>query len=290
VRRVIELPQRGRLIVATDLQGNLRDLLAVEALFEQANQGPDGATLVITGDLVHGPEIPEAEWPDHLGSYYHGDSPGVLAHARELSQRYPGRVHFLLGNHEHAHVGGPVVSKFFPDEAERLETLLGDAGAADYKSWIESWPFVVFAPQAGILMMHAAPHAAIDAPSDLEDLSLYVSPNDETDLDGRSTIIALLWARTTSSDRARAFLRAIHPRLNVAVYGHDVAHSGYAIDREPLLCVSSSFGCHDGDKLILSWDLERRVHSAADLAREGLVPLYPDAKPVHRKLGAEKLG
>ncbi|MBL8744297.1 MAG: hypothetical protein JNK04_24490, partial [Myxococcales bacterium] len=85
-------------------------------------------------------------------------------------------------------------------------------------------------------------------------------------------------------------LRAIHPRLNVAVYGHDVAHSGYAIDREPLLCVSSSFGCYDGDKLILSWDLERRVHSAADLARDGLVPLYPEAKPVHRKLGTEKVG
>jgi Calcineurin-like phosphoesterase len=286
---VIELPQRGRLIVATDLQGNLRDLCAVEAIFERENQGPDGAILVVTGDLVHGPEIPEAHWPEHLGTFYHCDSPGVLARARALAERHPGRVHFLLGNHEHAHVGGPVVSKFFPDEAERLEDLLGDAGTANYKGWIESWPFVVFAPHAGILMMHAAPHASIDAPSDLEDLSLYVSPNDETDLDGRSTIIALLWARTTSSDRARAFLRAIHPRLNVAVYGHDVAHGGFAIDREPLLCVSSSFGCFDGDKLILSWDLERRVHSAADLAREGLCPLYPDVKPVHRKVEADKI-
>ncbi len=283
VRRVIELPDRGRLIVATDLQGNLRDFCAVERLFEQALREPEGAVLVVTGDLVHGPEISERDWPEHLGSYYHGDSPAVLRRARELWERHPDHVHFLLGNHEHAHVGGPVVSKFFPDEAERLETLLGEDGTATFREWISSWPFVVFAPHAGLMMMHAAPHAAIESRKTLEDLPLEVPGEDDLELDGRSTIIALLWARTASADRARSFMRAIHPRLTVTVYGHDVAHAGYAIDREPLLCVSSSFGCHDGDKLVLSWDLGRRAHSAEEVARLGLVPLYPEAAPVHRK-------
>lgn len=238
--------------------------------------------LVVTGDLVHGPEIGEAEWPKHLGAYYHGDSPGVLALAQELRDRYPGRVHFLLGNHEHAHIGGPVVSKFFPNEAERLEELLGEAGTRAFRAWIATWPFVAIAPSAGLAMMHAAPHAPIRSVTDLDELPLTLPPEEDLELDCRSMMIALLWARTTSSDRARAFLRALDERLSVAVYGHDVAHQGYAIDREPLLCVSTSFGCHDGDKLYLSWDLSRRATSAAEVAEQGLLPLYPDAAPVHR--------
>jgi hypothetical protein len=231
---------------------------------------------------VHGPEIGQAEWPEHLGTYYHGDSPGLIARARALADRHPGRVHFLIGNHEHAHVGGPVVSKFFPNEAERLEDLLGPEGADGLRSWIESWPFVAVAPQAGIAMMHAAPHAPIGSAQDLERLPLASDASDPNDLDGRAVIIALLWARTTSADRARSFLRALDERLTVAIYGHDVAHRGYAIDREPLLCVSTSFGCHDGDKLYLSWDLSCRAESAAHVAQVGLLPLYPEAPRVHR--------
>ena len=279
---MLTLPSEGRLIMATDLQGNVRDFQAIEKVFEDALQKPGGAILVVTGDLVHGPELNASDWPEHLGSFYHGDSPELIARARALSDRHPGRVHFLLGNHEHAHVGGPVVSKFFPDEAERLESLLGNDGTRELRSWIETWPFVAIAPSAGIAMMHAAPHAPIASTRDLERLSLTGETEDPNDLDGRSTMIALLWARTTSSDRARSFLRALDDRLTVAVYGHDVAHRGYAIDREPLLCVSTSFGCHDGDKLYLSWDLSMRAESARHVAEIGLLPLYPEAAPVHR--------
>lgn len=282
MRRVIELPSEGRLIVATDLQGNVPDFARVEAVFEDALRRSD-AVLVITGDLVHGPEIPRETWPEHLGAFYHGDSPGVLERARALQERHPGRVHFLLGNHEHAHIGGPIVSKFFPNEAERLESLLGAERATAFQEWTRTWPFLAFAPAAGLCMTHAAPHAAIRTRDELEHLPLLVHADDESDLDGRSTIIALLWARTTTPERARSFLRAVDPRARVAVYGHDVANAGFAIDREPLLCVSSSFGCHDGDKLYLDWDLSVRAESAAHVATTGLKPLYPEAPPVHRK-------
>jgi len=279
---VVFLPNVGRLIVATDLQGNLRDFARVIEIFEQANREPNGAYLVVTGDLVHGPELDPREWPEHLGTYYRGDSPAVLERARELSNEHPGRVHFLLGNHEHAHVGGPIVSKFFPDEAERLEGLLGASDADRFREWIRSWPFVAVAGAAGLAMTHAAPHAQIRGPADIEQLELELDPDASVDLDGRSILLALLWARSTSTERARRFLGALDPRLAVAVYGHDVAHTGYAIDREPLLCISTSFGCHDGDKLYLSWDLACPAESASHVAKVGLLPLYPDARPVHR--------
>jgi hypothetical protein len=283
VRRVIQLPDRGRLIVATDVQGNVGDFDRVCGIFEQAAKDRDGAVLVVTGDLVHGPELAEHDWPDYLGTFYHGDSKTVLEHGRELMDRYPGRVHFLLGNHEHAHIGGPVVSKFFPDEARRLEDLLGDEGTQRMRAWLKTWPFVALAKRARLVMMHAAPHAKIRSAEDLERLPL---DGFETmaldDMAGRSILGALLWARTTTTERANEFLKAIDPDARVAVYGHDVARSGFAVDREPLLCVSTSFGCFDGDKLYLEWDLAEPAESARQVAKKGLKVLHPDAPPVHR--------
>lgn len=283
LRRLVTLPERGRLIVSTDLQGNVGDFERVEEIYERAAQRPEGAVLVITGDLVHGPELAPDEWPDYLGSYYRGDSKRLLEKAKKLMDRHPGRVHYLLGNHEHAHVGGPVVAKFFPDEARRLEELLGPSLTRQMKAWMRTWPFVAVAPKAGIVMLHAAPHAGIETAADLDKLPLdgFLDLT-LADSAARATLAALLWARTTSSERAHAFLRAILPGSRVAVYGHDVARAGYAIDREPLLCVSTSFGCFDGDKLYLEWDLAEQVKTAADLAKRALKPLHPDAPPVYR--------
>jgi len=279
----VALPDRGKLIVATDLQGHVADFERIEAIFERAVTEPDSAVLVVTGDLVHGPELPETDWPDYLGSFYHGDSVALLHRARALQEKYPDRVFYLLGNHEHAHVGGPVVAKFFPDEAMRLEELLGDDGTQEMRSWFRTWPFVAVAPRSRIVMLHAAPHARIESPDDLERLSLDGCSGLTLDeMAARGTLGALLWARTTSSERAWSFLRAIHPEARVALYGHDVARTGFAIDREPMLCVSTSFGCFDGDKLYIEWDLSEPVTSAEHLAQQGLRLLYPDAPAIHR--------
>lgn len=281
---MVELPDRGKLIVATDFQGHVDDFDRLAAVFERAAAQPGGAYLVVTGDLVHGPEIDEEDWPEYLGSYYRGDSKTLVERAFLLQRRHAGRVHYLLGNHEHAHLGGPVVSKFFPDEAERLESLLGPDGAEWLRAWLRTWPLVAFAPRARIALSHAAPHATIADARELEELSLEGAILDATygDPTSQSTLGALLWARTTTTERANAFLRALHPDLRVALFGHDVAREGFAIDREPLLCVSTSFGCYDGDKLYFEWDLARPAESAEDAARHGLRPLYPEIEPVYR--------
>jgi hypothetical protein len=176
------------------------------------------------------------------------------------------------------------VSKFFPDEASRLEELLGDEGTKSARAWIRTWPFVAVAPRARLVMLHAAPHTKIESTDDLERLRLEASAEFSfEDLASRSTLGALLWARTTSTERARAFLGAIHPEARVAIYGHDVARGGYSIQREPLLCISTSFGCFDGDKLFLEWDLGAPAESARQVASLGLRALHPDAPRVYRE-------
>ena len=60
--RVLRLPDSGRLLVCTDLQGCMRDFDRMVELFEQALLDYEGdAHLLFTGDLIHGPHIdPEA--------------------------------------------------------------------------------------------------------------------------------------------------------------------------------------------------------------------------------------
>ncbi len=178
---------------------------------------------------------------------------------------------------------GPSSPSSSPTRRGGLEELLGDEGTREMRAWLRTWPLVAFAHKARIVMLHAAPHAAIRSAEDLERLSLDAfdgSPLDE--LAGRSILGALLWARTTTTERAFEFLRAIDPAARVAVYGHDVARGGYAVEREPLLCVSTSFGCFDGDKLYLEWDLAEPAENAVKTAKRGLKVLHPDAPPVHR--------
>ena len=282
--RVVTLPSVGRLLAVTDLHGNIEDFHAIVARFQSLVSVPGPPPqLVFCGDLVHGPAIAPQAWPEHLGDFYVDQTPRLLAEAQQLQAAYPEQVHFLLGNHEHAHLGGPQLAKFHPDEAAHLERQYASDGFAPIREWMAGWPVAAVAPAAGIAFTHAAPHAQICGPRDLDDLTLagYES-TPLIDMASTGPLGALLWARTTSAERAFAFLRALHDGCKVAVFGHDIVREGHLIEHEPLLCISSGFGCYNGDKVYLEWDLARPAGSAAEVARDGLRRLYPDARPVYR--------
>src|SRR5258706_14537702 len=111
--RVIRLPAKGRLLVCTDLQGCMRDFNRMVEIFEQALITYEGdAHLLFTGDLIHGPHIEPEDWPDFLGEHYRDASGEVMIAYAQLAAQYPGKVHALLGNHEHGHIGGPQTAQF----------------------------------------------------------------------------------------------------------------------------------------------------------------------------------
>src|SRR5258706_475730 len=79
--RVLRMPDHGRLLVCTDLQGCMRDFKRMVEIFEQALITYQGdAHLIFTGDLIHGPHIEPEDWPDFLGEYYR-DAPRSARHA-----------------------------------------------------------------------------------------------------------------------------------------------------------------------------------------------------------------
>ena len=271
MKRFLELPGTGRLLVGTDIQGNLKDFEALARHFRAA--GPE-AHLVLTGDLVHGPDDETAEaWPDHLGTPYLDQSPQVMDAFIAEQARAPGRVHCLLGNHDHAHIGGPVTSKFHDDEAGVLEETLGPDGTRRLRALIETFPLVAWAP-CGAVMLHAAPSSDIRASAQLEDINLKGHEGLDIERFLRTPILGtLLWSRMATAEQSQRFLKALNG--TVALYGHDVVREGFERVGDDQLCFSTSFGLYDERKVFVSLDLAAKYADVHAL-REGeeILPLY----------------
>ncbi len=278
-RKVARLPGRGVLLVATDLQGNLADYEAMKALYRREEAAGREPVLAFCGDMVHGP-CPELHepgmWPEHLGTPYRDASREVILDFERFTRE--ARAFSVLGNHEHAHIGGPCVPKFYPDEAAVLDASLGDDRERVH-DFLREWPLAAVAP-CGAVLTHGAPRrteATLDA---FERLSYEgYEGTSLARMHERGTVGALLWARQASPSQARALLSVVTLREGPSafvVFGHDVVADGYERMGDEQVCVSTSFGLHDRFKTYLRLDLSKRYRSAREL-REGveLLRLYP---------------
>jgi len=268
--------------VGTDLQGNWDDYAALKAIYLREDAAGNHPNLLLCGDLVHGPGENLADpdrWPNYLGSYYRDRSAELLVDFEAFTRDHRGLA--LLGNHEHAHIGGPTVSKFHPDEAAVLDAHLGSAREGMH-AFMRTFPLLAVAP-CGAVCCHAAPRRTEKNLEAFERIQYAGHEGDEIEdmLEG-GTLGALLWARGAEPRQARALLRATQldarPQA-FCVFGHDVVREGYVFIGDEQLCLSTSFGCDDRDKHYLRLDLSRRYQSVHDL-RPGieLRRLYPDAR------------
>lgn len=268
-RKVARLPSEGVLLICTDLQGNLRDFEQMVALYrEERANGP--VVLAFCGDLVHGPS-PELQrpgaWPRHLGTQYVDESAELLLQFEQLVAEEA--VMSVMGNHEHAHVGGPVVPKFYPDEAAILNDALGDHRER-ICDLLRALPLVAVS-ESGVVLTHGSPRQAPERSEDLETLSWegyeHVPLYEMAHYD---VLGSLLWARGCTDHQARAFLAAMIGRPSgVVVHGHDVVRAGFARQGAHHMVVSTSFALSDENKTYVRVDLGARYDTTADL-REGV--------------------
>jgi hypothetical protein len=261
----------------------MRDFNRFVEVFEAALLEHQGdAHVLFTGDLIHGPHIDPEDWPDFLGEYYRDASGEVMIAYAGLAAQYPGKVHALLGNHEHGHIGGPHTAKFAADEVALLEHILGPSGSARMRGIIHTFALCAVS-KCGAVFTHGAPAAQIESVADLEAADLsgrdLASPLDvlDTPVVGR-----VLWARSATQAEARRFLRATNGTM--AIYGHDVVPEGFEKVGDEQIVVSTSFGVFDTNKIYVELDLAARYKGVQDL-RIGheLLPLYPDRAP--KRLG-----
>ena len=278
-RKVAHLPDRGVLLAATDLQGNYDDYQALKDIYAREEEAGNEPILLLCGDLVHGPGVSFAnpsDWPDFLGTFYRDRSRELILDYEQFARS--ARTLALLGNHEHAHIGGPIVSKFHADEAAVLDQKLGqDAGRIH--DFIASWPLIAVAP-CGAVFTHGAPGATEPDLEAFEKLTYdgftRVGINDMYE---RGTVGALLWTRYAEPVQARALLQAVRgDKSGFVMFGHDVVREGFEKVGAEQICVSTSFGCEDRAKVYVRLELDK-TYPSVEALRVGheILPLYPDA-------------
>ena len=271
----------GTMIVTSDLHGNMEDFLQLVSIFEQE----DDAVFLSLGDLFHGPKPLPREWSNHYlyqGRYYEDESVELMWAFLELQKKYPDRVGALIGNHEHAHVGGPLVRKFHPDESGFMEANLDEDGRKALHNLINSSALIATST-SGLAFTHGAPTPFTFNRKTLQNLRyagyefMSVAEMYESSLIG-----GLLWRRSASEEEVMQFLRHLndigdYPFSSLVVYGHDPSELGYSIENNHLLNLSTSFWTLKENKKYLRVSLDDIFYCTQDLTiGEHLLPLYPD--------------
>lgn len=260
MRRSKILPRRGILLISTDLHGKRDSFDALRERFESLRAIERETHWALLGDLVHGPSA-AARARNPLLYDYDDDSPALIDAVFELRQQHPEHVHFVLGNHDHGHVGGPHTRKFHDDEVLALEARLSPAQHARAQSLFGTALLALAAP-CGLLLTHGSPGAALHDLAQLDALALD-QPSELlrtllTDYGQRGEVTARMLAQVSASSGLD---------LRVVVHGHDRDESGIFVEGGNQVC-PVIFGARRALERCLVVDLAARYDSAADLRED----------------------
>ena len=258
----MHLPDRGRLLVSTDLHGNLEDFDALRRRFEAT---PD-AIWVQLGDVVHGPDEESRRQRPALYDYP-DESVAIVEAMLALKSDHPSRFHYVLGNHDHGHVGGPHPSKFHDDEVEALERDLPPAKRESVRALFADALLAVATP-CGLLLTHGVPSDKLRSLAELDTLSLEVATNTERANELLRDLLTSYGQQPDVVARMLAKVSLPGERFHLLVHGHDRDEAGFYVDGSNCLglCI---FGAPRANKRCLWADLSATYASAADL-RDGV--------------------
>jgi hypothetical protein len=262
-RRHRSLPARGRAVVSTDLHGNLEDLHRLRAIWERLSAEDEETYWVLLGDLVHGPDDDSRHRSPELYGY-EDRSAEVALEVADLCEAHPDRVLFVLGNHDHAHIGGPVTRKFHHDEPAHLEARMSPEERERMRAFFADALLLVTTP-CGAALAHGAPAACIHTPSDLDDIALPCRADWE-----RSMVLALTTAYGQSREVTQRFLAAASREgleQTLVIHGHDRDDEGWFVEADNQAC-PVIFGALREHKRYVLLDLGARYESVHAL-REG---------------------
>lgn len=260
------LPAQGRLMISTDLHGNLADFRALEAHFLTSLAHDSETHWALLGDFVHGPDSraraaqPELyDYPDQSGE--------LVVEALALAEQFPRLVHVVLGNHDYGHVGGPHTSKFYLDEVAALEARASGEQLAAMRALFHRAKLALAAP-CGVLLSHGSPDAQLPSLLELDGLRFPIEAGDPR----REPVQSLLCSYGQTTEETNQLLRqnsaALGLTLTMVIHGHDRDASGWYVDggnqAQPVI-----FGAPKSHKRFLQLDLASHYSSPHDF-REGV--------------------
>jgi len=260
------LPRRGVALVSTDLHGNLDDFLALRRRFLRERRRCPDTHWVQLGDIVHAPDAAARAEQPALYDFADG-SMAIVDGFLALMDEHPGHVHFVLGNHDHGHIGGPHPSKFHADEVTALEAQLDAFQIARMQRLFGRALLAVVAP-CGVLLCHGSPDETL---RDLRQLDDMVLPGCGTTADQRRLLHTILCSYGQANAVTRQVLAQVSAHggwdLRVVLHGHDRDEAGFFVEGDHQVC-TVLFGAARADKRFVRLDLAARYDSAQAL-RDG---------------------
>lgn len=240
--RLITLPRKGRLLIFTDVHGNLEDYRKYLSKWDSDN--PD-CHILIDGDFIHSIYVDDYSieiLEDMIEKYYSYDN-----------------FHVILGNHEWAHITKANVFKANVNQRRDFEKMLAKKRGSlepldDYVKFFKDLPFFL-QTDSGIFVSHAGPSQKIEI---FDDYELILEEEDYFN----EYVFSMLWSRPKKDyDEYNVSLFLDLVGSNVMVVGHTVV-DGYEVYGKQMI-LSSSFGTDN--KMYLDIDLTKDVNDMEDL-------------------------
>jgi hypothetical protein len=215
--RVVALADAAEVLVGGDLHGHLANF---QTLMKKADLAHHPRRHLVLQEVVHGP--------------FHYPAGGDKSHqlldlVAALTCQFPGRVHFLPGNHELAQASGRAVGKG-DDEYNALfvagvRTAYGDRADDVYAAYLD---LIAAAPLAvrtanRVFVSHSLPSAVRMDNFSYDDLLRETRPED---LGPQGPVYALVWGRDTRPENVSAFLAKVDADLLVT--GHVPLDCGFS--------------------------------------------------------------
>lgn len=263
-RRFAVLPRQGTLLVSGDLHGNGSDWRALVRRFEDESARDPQTIWVLLGDAVHGPSD-EARTREPALYDYPDESSGIVEDLARLQREAPGRVLYLLGNHDFAHVGGPKTSKFHSDEAAHLETRLSRDERERLKAFFRHALLAAAAP-CGVFLSHGSPDDRLRAVEELDAIEL--PPREARHWELLTPLLTSYGQAREVTERLLAVVGKVVPGVRMVIHGHDRDPAGWFTEGGNQGC-PVLFGAPRGAKRFLRLDLAARYERVEDL-RDGV--------------------
>lgn len=228
--RLILLPDDAEdVLVAGDMHGQIEYFRRV---MTRADLGNHPRRHLILQELVHGPfRYPSGGDRSHQ----------LIDLACALINQFPGRVHYLAGNHELAQQTNRKIAKHDTDPNEEflagVRSAYGNGADEMLGAYMELFAALPLAVRTagGTFFSHSLPSFGILPDWQFSSLERDVTP--EADLMPGGPVYSLVWGRDLRPQTSAAFLEKV--RANFLVTGHVPVEGGFAFASERHLILDS---------------------------------------------------
>lgn len=241
---VLQMPAQGELLIAGDLHNHQRNFRYIQDL---AAMDDNPGRHVILQELIHG---------GPLGREGDDQSLDMLLDAIVWQAEYPGRIHFLLANHDLAQVQKVPVTKDGFNLTERFNRHLDmrfGPKAEEVRNALRT--FVMSQPIAaitvtGVIMTHSLP-----GDRDMQTFDPTILRRQLTDADyvRGGSVHQLVWGRSQSSNLLSILSSTWYAEAFIC--GHQQQDAGFGVIEPNMLIIDSS---HVAGSVVLM-DLSREV-------------------------------